>query len=852
MKAAHPPEQLRVEELREAVADEERRLSELGEEIRRAQSRLAALRSDLASATDLPIAQPSLSLGAQLGAQQSQSVPRSSAEKIALFRSLFRGRDDVYPVRFVSKRTGNAGYAPACANKFVRGICDLPRIRCGDCSHQAFLPVDDAALHAHLTGKHVMGVYPLLLDETCWFLAIDLDGASWFDDVRAFAQTCAAASVPVAVERSRSGDGAHAWFFFAQPVPAALARQMGCALITETMSRRHELGMASYDRLFPNQDTMPRGGFGNLIALPLQHGPRQAGHSVFLNLEDASLVPYGDPEQWAHLASVRRLGRVDVEKIVQDANRRGAVLGVQLPVVGEETDTAPWMRAPSRVRRRVPMTEPVPGRVRAVLAQRLFVEKAGLPSALLNQIKRLAAFQNPEFYQKQSLRLSTALTPRVITCAEDLPQHIALPRGCRFDLEVLLREYASTLDVDDQRVTGPPLDTRFVGTLTPTQARAAEAILTHDMGVFVAPPGAGKTVVGTYLVAARACNTLILVHRQPLLDQWRAQLAMFLGVDQKAIGQIGGGKRLGTGRIDIAMIQSLVRKDRVDDIVAIYGQVIVDECHHAPAVSFERVLNEVKARYVVGLTATPHRRDGHHPIADMQLGPVRFAVDHRHQRGLRPFDQRLMVRDTRFTLVNARATPAIQELYAALAADGRRNQIILDDVMQAREEKRSPILLTERRDHLEFFAAKLRSFARHLVVLRGGMGIKERRRVQEQLAAIPPEEERLLLATGRYIGEGFDDARLDTLFLTLPVSWRGTLVQYTGRLHRLHPGKTDVRIFDYVDRDVPMLLRMFQRRLRGYRAIGYVRGEGPSDGLTASDGLTVEYDVEAENGTPFG
>ena len=393
---------------------------------------------------------------------------------------------------------------------------------------------------------------------------------------------------------------------------------------------------------------------------------------------------------------------------------------------------------------------------------------------------------------------------------------------------------------------------RFSGTLTPLQARAAEAILAHDMGVFVAPPGAGKTVVGTYLVAARACSTLILVHRQPLLDQWRAQLAMFLGVDQKEIGQIGGGKRVGNGRIDIAMIQSLVRKDRVEDIVANYGQVIVDECHHAPAVSFERVLNEVKARYVVGLTATPHRRDGHHPIADMQLGPVRFAVDQRNQRSLRPFDQRLIVRDTAFKWVNDRAAPTIQELYAALAADDRRNRIILDDVIQALEEKRSPIVLTERRDHLEFFAAKLRNFARHVVVLRGGMGIKERRRVQEQLAAIPSHEERLLLATGRYVGEGFDDARLDTLFLTLPVSWRGTLVQYVGRLHRLHAGKTEVRIFDYVDRDVPMLHRMFQRRLRGYRTIGYARGEPRSDGLNASDRRSVEYDLEPENGTDWG
>ena len=389
MKATDPREQFRVEELREAVADEERRLAELGEEARRAQSRLVALRSELASVTRPSVAHANLSAGLAIG--QPRSTPQSSAEKIALFRSLFRGRDDVYPVRFVSKRTGKSGYAPACANKFVRGVCDLPRIRCGECSNQAFLPVDDAALHAHLTGKHVMGVYPLLPDETCWFLAIDLDGASWSDDVQAFAQTCAAAGVPAVVERSRSGDGAHAWFFFSEPIPAVLARQMGCALITVTMARRHELGMASYDRLFPNQDTMPRGGFGNLIALPLQHGPRQEGHSVFLNLDDASLMPYGDREQWTYLASVRRLGRAEVEEIVRVADQRGAVLGVRLPDVGEETDDAPWLRPPSRVTHLVRMTEPVPDGVQAVLAQRLFVEKAGLPSALLNQVKRLAS-----------------------------------------------------------------------------------------------------------------------------------------------------------------------------------------------------------------------------------------------------------------------------------------------------------------------------------------------------------------------------------------------------------------------------------------------------------------------------
>ena len=369
-------------------------------------------------------------------------------------------------------------------------------------------------------------------------------------------------------------------------------------------------------------------------------------------------------------------------------------------------------------------------------------------------------------------------------------------------------------------------------------------MLGHDTGVFVAPPGIGKTVLGTHLVAARGRNTLVLVHRRPLLDQWLAQLAVFLSLDPKDIGQIGAGKRKPNGRLDVAMIQSLVHQDTVDELVGQYGHVIVDECHHLPAVSFERVLAQVKARYVVGLTATPQRRDGHHPITQMQLGPVRYAVDAKAQANKRPFEHRLVVRETGFEPTGAVADVGIQTLYAALARDEMRNRLILDDVIGALRRGRSPILLTERKDHLEFFAQALRPIARHVVVLQGGMGAREAREVRERLASIPDLEERVLIATGRYIGEGFDDPRLDTLFLTMPVSWKGTLVQYTGRLHRLHPGKSEVQLYDYVDREVPMLLGMFEKRLRGYRAIGYARGEAPLGFAEPKEDLVIEYDNE--------
>ena len=817
------------EQLLAQIAVEETRLAELDSRRAAAHARLKALRDQL-PASPAPTGTSELPLAADT------TVPITPAEKVTLFRSLFRGREDIFPTRFTSRKTGRAGYALACNNKFVPGICNLPRVKCGECPNQAFLPVSDRVVLGHLRGHHVMGVYPLLQDETCWFLAVDFDKAAWKDDVAAFVETCRSIGVPVALERSRSGNGAHAWFFFTAPVPASTARTMGSYLITETMSRRHQLSMASYDRFFPNQDTLPRGGFGNLIALPLQYEPRKEGNTVFV---DGELDPY--PDQWAFLASAARLSPDAVDSLAGEATRRGQVVGVRLVEPTDDESAMPWTRSPSGRFPHASVPGPLPKEVRAVLAQRLFIDKTGLPSPLLNQIKRLAAFQNPEFYKKQRLRLSTALTPRVIACAEDFPQHVALPRGCREDLEELLEPHGVRLVLDDQRLDGEPVQFRFRGELTTIQEQAARELLRHDIGVVVAPPGTGKTVLGTYLIAERGRNTLVLVHRRPLLDQWVAQLSMFLGIEEKQVGVIGGGKREPNGRLDVAMIQSLVRQESVDDIVAMYGHVIVDECHHVPAVSFERVLSEIKARHVVGLTATPYRRDGHHPILEMQLGPVRFSVDPKHQAAHRRFDQRLIVRDTGFQLPGTTVDAGIQEVYRALASSESRNRLILNDVIGALESGRTPVLLTERRDHLEYFSERLRSLVPNLVVLQGGMTPRERREVGEQLTEIPDGERLLVLATGRYIGEGFDDARLDTLFLAMPISWKGTLVQYTGRLHRPHPGKTEVRIYDYVDREVRLLERMFEKRLRTYRSIGYVPGEAFSGVTQPDEELTIDF-----------
>jgi len=459
-----------------------------------------------------------------------------------------------------------------------------------------------------------------------------------------------------------------------------------------------------------------------------------------------------------------------------------------------------------------------------VLGNEIYIAKDGLPPALRNRLVRLAAFQNPEFYRAQAMRLPTFDKPRVISCAEDKPHHIALPRGCLEDVRRLLEELDIRCQIRDERNGGVPSAITFHGELRPAQQAAVRRLVAHDTGVLAATTAFGKTVVAAWMIAKRGVNALVLVYREQLMEQWVERLSAFLGVPAKSIGRVGGGRKKFTGTLDVALIQSLVRRGVVDDRVGQYGHLVVDECHHLPAFSFEQVARRAKAKYVLGLSATVTRKDGHHPIIFMQCGPVRHRVEAKQQAAERPFSHTVWVRPTAFrTPDKATADARVQfhELCDALIADESRNRLIVDDVMDAVRDGRSPVVLTERTEHLQTLEKDLAPRVPHLFVLRGGMGKKQLRSALVALSTVPPDEARVLLATGKYIGEGFDDARLDTLFLTLPVSWRGTIAQYAGRLHRLYDGKKEVRIYDYADLNVPMLARMFDRRCQGYEAIGY-------------------------------
>jgi len=757
----------------------------------------------------------------QNGAVTRDSLP---AAKIALFRSLFRGREDVYPRRFENRRTGKSGYAPACANEWVRGICEKPMIKCVDCPNRRFYPVTDETIGWHLLGRDalgrsfVMGVYALLLDETCFFLAADFDRENWQQDAGAFLQTCRRLGVPAALERSRSGNGGHVWLFFDEAIPASLARKLGSHLLTETMEHRPEVGLDSYDRLFPNQDTLPRGGFGNLIALPLQKQPRLRGNSVFL---DDNFLPQVD--QWAFLASIQRLTRAQVETFVRDAAANDRILGVRF-VAPDEDEDSPWAALPSRRRKEPSIAGALPAKLELVLGDQIYFTKEGLLPGLRNRLLRLAAFQNPEFYRAQAMRLSTYNKPRIVACAEEHPQHFSLPRGCLDELLEMLKSLKIEPVIRDERFAGQPLHVSFCGQLRAEQQAAVEALLRHDIGVLAATTAFGKTVVAAWLIAQRAVNTIVLVHRRQLLEQWVERLSSFLDMPAKSIGRLGGGRKKLTGALDVALMQSLIREDTVQDCIADYGQVIVDECHHVSARSFEQVVRRAKAKFVIGLSATVGRKDGHHPIIFMQCGPVRHQVDARAQAAARPFRHLVFVRPTSFRSPEAPdPDPRIEfnRLYEALRLDDARNRMICADVVSAVNEGRWPLVLTERTEHLQELAQRLLPDVPHLVLLRGGLSRKELQAALGHLKELPESARCTILATGKYIGEGFDHPRLDTLFLALPVSWRGTIAQYVGRLHRLYAGKREVRVYDYADLNASMLSRMFDKRCRGYESLGY-------------------------------
>ena len=756
-------------------------------------------------------------------------VKLSIENRVALFLSLFKGRKDVFARRWFSKATGKSGYQPVCNNEWRRGLCDKKKFKCADCPNRKFSPLTYQDIYRHLEGKDenccdVVGLYAIMLDNNCAFLCTDFDDKSckhgYKDDVLAFVGICKEWGIPYAIERSRSGNGAHVWIFFEKPIPAFKARRLGNAILTEAMNCDGRMSFSSYDRFFPNQDQVPNGGFGNLVALPLQGQARKRQNSVFV---DENFLAYKD--QWAFLYHINKAEETEVDSLLS------LHVCEDLGPLSTSSESKPWATpAPQMI---------VPNdfyyKIELVKADKIYIPFKAVSAKVLNHLKRIASFRNPEFYSKQALRLSTYSTPRIISCFDITDDYLAMPRGCEDATLSFLNENGAKYNVVDETRHGVPISVSFQGEEREEQQAAINALLMHNNGVLHAATAFGKTVTAAAIIARKKVNTLILVHSKALLSQWHERLTEFLNIDyteppvsnkrgsRKKFSPIGCLDSTGNslhGFVDVALVQSCLDDDGVKPFVNNYGMVIVDECHHVSSVTFESVLKGVKAQTVYGLTATPIRKDGHQPIIFMQCGPIRFSADAKSQMEKQSFNRYIIPRFTSYRSVTD-DKQAITTLYQSLSEDPLRNALIIEDVCQAVKSGRSPIILTSRTAHVAILAEKLKDKVKNVVTLTGTGSAKEKRETLQHLQEIPEEEPLVIVATGKYVGEGFDYPRLDTLFLALPISWKGLVAQYAGRLHRENEGKKDVRIYDYIDIHEPVCDNMYKKRLKGYASIGY-------------------------------
>lgn len=733
----------------------------------------------------------------------------SSEEKIQIFMNAFKGRTDLYAKRWTSNKTGKSGYSPVCKNEFSLYKCDKPRVKCSECPYRELLPLTEDVVKKHLKGEITIGIYPLLPGDLCNFLAIDFDKSTYEKDVISFWNLCDELDVPIYVEKSRSGNGAHVWIFFETSIPARIARKMGNILLTKTMEKT-SLELDSYDRLFPNQDTMPKGGFGNLIALPFQGESSKKGNTVFVNKYFET-----EKDQINILKNLKRMKSNEVNDFIDKYKEDDF----------EEPNTEKVLND-DEIPKKENIRETIfKNNVECIFENQIYVKKLKLLPNEVTYLKRLASFTNPQFYELQKLRMPIfyKTTPRIISCFEEDERYLILPRGCMDKIKEICEKSNVKLIIKDKRKNELETNYQFKGKLNKKQEKAMNELLKYDTGILCAATGFGKTVISAQIISILKMNTLIIVNRNNLLEQWKEKLSYFLNINKKEIGQIGASKEKLNGKLDVASFQSLYKREDLDEILNKYGLVIVDECHHVAAYSFEKVLKAVRSKYVYGLTATPTRKDGWHKIIYMQCGDISVRVSNKEIKQNKKMEHIVIVKRTNYKYISTEENEKVKisEILNDMGYNIFRNSLIVEDIKKCILEGRIPIVLTERVEHLKILKEKLEELKVPVVIYKGNMGKKKAKEVKNILEeADINNKPRIILATSSSIGEGFDDSRLDTLFLTMPVSWKGRIVQYVGRLHREHEGKEKVIVYDYLD-NMKVLEKMYNRRLKGYKIAGY-------------------------------
>ncbi|OOM07236.1 TOTE conflict system archaeo-eukaryotic primase domain-containing protein [Clostridium saccharobutylicum] len=752
----------------------------------------------------------------------SININSTLKEKIKLYRSLFHGRNDVFALRWDNESKNTHGYKPYCINEWKHGICNKSEVKCSDCDFRKFKSLEDKDIVDHLSGQKTIGLYPLLSNDKCKFLAIDFDDTSWQKDVLLVVNAFSKFNISTSIERSRSGDGCHLWVFFYEEISARIARYFGNLILNYTLENNVGLDLGSYDRLFPNQDKMPKGGFGNLIALPLQRVPAKNKNSLFVN---TNFEYYKD--QWEYLSNVNTVTLSKINTVIELLENE---LKVSLPESNTNTvhNILYNRKASSK-----PNIIDLPSEISIVLSNGIYIDSTLLPNELLNLIKRTAVFSNPEYYTRQAMRLSVYKTPKTINGFDEYEKYLILPRGLSQEVYKIFEDNKVKVNIQDKRISGMNIDVAFNGKLYAYQQIAVEAILKYDNGVLWASTAFGKTVVAANIIVSRKVSTLIIVNSIQLLEQWEEKLKIFLEINKDNIGRLGGGKKKVSNIIDIATMQTLNKNNALDKVLNNYGQIIIDECHHVAAFTFEKIMKAVKAKYVLGLTATPNRKDKYDKIITMQCGPiVHKAVSTIINE--KKVAHMLIPRSNEIQSDKDLSMLKLTELYDEIMNDKSRNELIINDIIEAFKLGSTPLILTERVEHLNILSNMLGEYVDNIIILKGGMRNKQRKSALNIIKSFSKEEHFIILATGKYIGEGFDESRLDTLFLTMPISWKGVLQQYAGRLQRMYEGKNIVKIYDYVDNNVPMLVKMYNKRLKGYKNLDY--------NIEENTGIQYEFD----------